>query len=341
MALPRTRLQQGRSTKADQRAKRIIESIKSEEHRLRNKFHWLRYQDYIGLTILAAVCAGMVGTGVLYYLGFIPAWLCIVLAGIFASISHELEHDLIHRQYFRDNTWLQNTMMLVVWMMRPNTINPWYRRKIHFLHHKVSGQQHDIEERLVGNGLSYGMFRFVVMFDNFIGLLARYFVFKREIKSFSLAELLLASLPFTLLYFTAWYAFVVLHIVDYVTGGSVVYPSWLLFVEPWLSLLVVTLIAPNFLRSACLNMMTSTMHYYGNVSHIVEQTQVLNRWFLFPLHLFCFNFGSTHGIHHFVVGQPFYLRQMVAKAAHQAMKDNGVRFNDWRTLLVANRYVGL
>ena len=46
------------------------------------------------------------------------------------------------------NAVAQNFMMLVVWIMRPNTINPWYRRDIHILHHKVSGTPQDLEERL-------------------------------------------------------------------------------------------------------------------------------------------------------------------------------------------------
>ena len=60
--------------------------------------------------------------------------------------------------------------------------------------------------------------------------------------------------------------------------------------------------------------------------------------YLLPLQLFCFNFGSTHGIHHFVVRDPFYLRQMIAPGAHKVMRDNGVRFNDFNTLVRRNRY---
>jgi len=55
------------------------------------------------------------------------------------------------------------------------------------------------------------------------------------------------------------------------------------------------------------------------------------------LQAFCFNFGSTHGIHHFVVKEPFYIRQMTARVAHKVMAEMGVRFNDFGTFARANR----
>ncbi len=68
------------------------------------------------------------------------------------------------------------------------------------------------------------------------------------------------------------------------------------------------------------------------MGNVIQQTQVLNPWWMWPLQAFCFNFGSTHGIHHFVVKEPFYIRQMTAKVAHKVMAEMGVRFNDFGTL---------
>ena len=89
-----------------------------------------------------------------------------------------------------------------------------------------------------------------------------------------------------------------------------------------------------------LHLISSNLHYFGEVEegYVVEQTQVLNRWFLLPLQLFCMNFGSTHGIHHFYVPDPFYVRQMTAAAAHRVMRENRVRFNDLGSFARANRY---
>jgi fatty acid desaturase len=323
----------------EDRITRISSTIKAEETRLREKYAFLQYQNTIGLIILLVSLGGMICTAVLYYFDSIPVWTCIVSAAVFASISHELEHDLIHRQYFKENKLIHNLMMLAVWVMRPNTVNPWYRRGMHFLHHKVSGTPSDLEERLVGNGIAYGFLRFLVMFDGLLGVIARRTILNKEVESFSLHKILSAAFPLATFYFTTWYVFLSFHTVDWLWGTSITYPEWLFGLMGVVNFLVVTLIAPNFIRSACLNFVTSTMHYYGNVENPLQQTQVLKSWFFAPLQLFCFNFGSTHGIHHFVVGQPFYLRQMVAKAAHKVMRDNGVRFNDFHTFASANQYI--
>lgn len=234
---------------------------------------------------------------------------------------------------------MHNVMMWVVWIMRPNTINPWYRREMHFLHHKTSGTPQDLEERLVGNGIADLMMRYLVMFDGLIGMLVRRKVLAKEIDVFDVARLLSSAFPIAVIYFISWYGFLLFHGFNFLWGASIAYPEWLLLTVDALNFFVVVLIAPNFLRSGCLNFVTSHMHYYGGVENILQQTQVLRGWFMLPFNLFCFNFGSTHGIHHFVVGQPFYIRQMVAKVAHKVMRENGVRFNDFKTFFNANRYV--
>ena len=323
----------------EQRIADIVTAIKAEEQRLRAKYSILQYQDYIGFAIMLLSLGGMVASGYLYYVDIIPAWFCIVLAAIFASLSHELEHDLIHRQYFRKNKFMHNLMMLVVWVMRPNTVNPWYRRDMHFLHHKVSGTEKDMEERLVGNGIAYGFMRFLVMFDGLLGMLARRHVLRKDIEGFSVREVLYAACPFSVLYFAILYMFLGFHGYDYFWGAETTYPALLLQAMDVINFVVVVLIVPNFIRSGSLNFVTSAMHYYGGVNNLIQQTQILKPWFFVPLHLFCFNFGSTHAIHHFVVGQPFYIRQMVSKVAHKVMIKNGVKFNDLSTFITANRWV--
>lgn len=322
----------------DQRIERISTTIRTEEQRLRAKYPLLNYQNAIGLLIMLVSLAGMIASAWLYYSEIIPAWLCIVCAAIFASISHELEHDLIHRQYYRKNAVMQNMMLLVVWVMRPNTISPWYRRKMHFLHHKVSGTEQDLEERLVGNGLHYGWHRFLVMFDSFLGTLSQRAVLSAKVNTYSTKELLIAAFPFALFHFACWYLFLFLHGYDAIVGGALLRTELLVDMTGVINFLVVVLIAPNILRSASLNFVTSSMHYYGGVTHLIQQTQILKPWFFAPLHLFCFNFGSTHSIHHFVIGQPFYIRQLLAKVAHKVMIENGVRFNDFGAFNRANAY---
>jgi hypothetical protein len=123
-----------------------------------------------------------------------------------------------------------------------------------------------------------------------------------------------------------------------VGGADGIDASMLQRVLTVLTPIVVLWIVPNLLRQISLQILSSNMHYYGDVESALEETQVLNHWVFLPLQLFTFNFGSTHTIHHFAVNQPFYLRQLVAPAAHAAMRANGVRFNDLASFGRANRY---
>ena len=157
----------------EQQIRRIVAAIRADEQRLRARYPILQHQDALGVAILCFSLLGMIASGYLYFIGVLPAYLSIPISALFASLSHELEHDLIHRLYFKHKPAVQNFMMLVVWIMRPNTINPWYRRDIHILHHKVSGTPQDLEERLVGNGVTHPLVRLIVMADSFIGILIR------------------------------------------------------------------------------------------------------------------------------------------------------------------------
>ena len=82
----------------------------------------------------------------------------------------------------------------------------------------------------------------------------------------------------------------------------------------------------------------STTFYFGGVNGLLAETQVVNRWYLMPLQLFCFGFGMTHSIHHIVVGQPFYLRHLIRKECYPAMQKYGVNFNDMGTFRRRNHY---
>jgi hypothetical protein len=82
------------------------------------------------------------------------------------------------------------------------------------------------------------------------------------------------------------------------------------------------------------------MHYYGDIDpqNVIQQTQVLNPWWLMPMNLFCANFGGTHAIHHFVINEPFYIRHLTAHMVYPIMKEVGVRFNDFGTFSRLNRW---
>lgn len=324
---------------------------------LRNKHTWLKHQDAIGASIMIFSLAGMIGSGALYYFDLIAWYVCVPVVAIFASFIHELEHDLIHSMYFRKRPAINKLMLIVGWIARPSTVNPLVRRKIHLHHHKHSGTETDLEERGITNGTPWGLRRLIMLGDNMLA------VYLRPVETFKMVrkyihaqkpkdqaetdkmawEQRLSYAPVGTLYYTAWHAYFVFHVVNAVmtwAGNPITVSA---FFEPVLAVmdfLLVALILPSVLRTFCLHFISSNMHYYGDVEdrNIMQQTQVLNPWWLMPLQLFCFNFGSTHAIHHFVVKEPFYIRQWTAPTAHKVMREMGVRFNDFGTFKRANRF---
>ena len=152
-----------------------------------------------------------------------------------------------------------------------------------------------------------------------------------------------AYMPIGQLYYIAFHAWVVLHAVMFAApllGVEIAWPQWMPQLMAGLDIFGVVYALPCLLRTFCLHFISSNMHYYGDVEarNAMQQCQVLNPWWLMPMQLFCFNFGSTHAIHHFAVKEPFYIRQWNAAIAHQVMREVGVRFNDFGTFRRANRF---
>ena len=324
---------------------------------VRERHGWLRHQDAIGFGIFAASSAAIVALAVAYARGALPALVVIPAAAFAMSLLHELEHDLIHRLYFKQTKWMHDLMMAGVWFFRPSTISPWVRQSLHLHHHKVSGSTSDLEERGITNGERWGLRRLLMTGDGMLALYLRPLTVYEMVHAYVdarkpanaeerrklLWENRLAYLPLGVIHYTLWHAFVLYHAAAFVSGlsGHAFEPTGALATAVHLvDFLVVVWLAPNVLRTFCLHFVSSNLHYYGDIDskNVVQQTQVWTKWWVFPLQMFCFNFGSTHAIHHFVVRDPFYVRQMIANDAHVVMKANGVRFDDYGTFLRANRW---
>lgn len=327
-----------------QAAARVREVVGARGNQLRQRYPILQHQDALGVAILAFALAGMGAAAWLYVEGQIAWWVCLLASAFFASLTHELEHDLIHSMYFRKQRVPHNLMLLLVWMARPSTINPWVRRHLHLNHHKTSGSEADMEERAITNGEPWGMARLLMVGDNMMSSFIR--VLRAPTwarKRYIIGRTLAVYAPFGLLNWATWYVFLGFHgsdLLSSVLGSPIAWSADTLAFMHWIDLAVVVLVGPNVLRTFCLHFISSNMHYYGDVEagNVIQQTQVLNPWWLWPLQAFCFNFGSTHGIHHFVVKEPFYIRQLTAPVAHQVMREVGVRFNDFGTFARANRW---
>jgi hypothetical protein len=326
-----------------QKALHIRQVVTTAGQQLRERHPWLKHQNAIGAGILALSLLGMIGCAAAYAYGVLPAWACIALVAIFASFTHELEHDLIHWMYFRRQPVVHHLMMALVWLARPSTVNPWARRHLHFNHHKFSGSEQDIEERAITNGERWGVRRLIMVGDNVQSVLLRLHKAPPGRRKKMLLRAAAGYFPLGWLNWSAWYCFLGFHAISGASallGHDIAWSAGTLRAMHALDFVTVVLIAPNVLRTFCLHFVSSNTHYYGDVEadNVIQQTQVLNPRWMLPLQLFCFNFGATHAIHHFVVKEPFYIRQMTAPTAHKVMREMGVRFNDTGTFRRANRW---
>ncbi|QQR97486.1 MAG: fatty acid desaturase [Sphingobacteriales bacterium] len=332
--------------------KEIAQSYKD----FKQKYPILKNQNTIGLIIFLFSVIMIVLASILYLKNILSIWILIPFNAFWMGILHELEHDLIHWMYFRKNKLVHDSMLFVIWILRPLTINPWLRRDLHFHHHKYSGTLHDVEERGVTNGEKWSLKRLITTPDLLLGGILRANTIRKDIiKQIQLGNLskaqalrfktikTYAMLPFGLMAHFLWYVFLIHVLIHFFTNTfGIAYTSPAIVTNNmwWLQPFIMILILPNLLRQFCLHFITSNMHYFGDVEsgNVIQQTQILNIWWTFPLQLFCFFFGWTHAIHHFVVNETFYIRHLTRKNAHKIMKENGVRFNDLGTFKRANRY---
>lgn len=333
--LPESTLSTSGGERADlSHVRAITKSIRAADRALRQRFPLLRWQSALGVAFLVLAYGAAFGSGALFLSGAIPAWLCIAINAVAISVLREIEHDLIHDLYFPGKRAVQNTLLFLIWPALGNVPNPLYRRKIHLLHHRSSGRDEDLEERLIGNGMRYGALRLLAMLDTGFSTMFRRKEL-RAIPTYCARTMYASTLPVVALFYLCWTAFLAHH------GAALLGfspPVWLADALRVVDAAAVVWVLPNVLRQASLQVLSSTMHYFADVKGVLQQCQVLSKWYWLPLQAFSCNFGATHAIHHFVVNQPFYLRELVRRDAHAAMRAHGVRFDDVGTFARANRY---
>jgi len=321
--------------------KAIRQTIKNEEVRLRLKYKWLQHQNAIGLITFVLSLISLVMIGIMYIKRRIHWGLVIPMMALPGSIMHEIEHDLIHNLYFKSKQWVQHAMFFVIWFTK-FSIPPWYRKMLHLRHHVVSGQRRDVEERLIGLGMPLGWLRWIVTLNPFTVTLILGDIQKDNKKDWNKDKLVLASLPTIVPLIVLWHlllSFIRLQLGLTMGEYDPVHylPMWL---WPYVRDASVLILLPNVLRQACLNLMASYSHYYGDIpqNNVYYQNQIIDHWLLYPFQFFCFNFGATHIFHHFIPNQPFYLRQMLSQRAKEECVAHGIRRNDFGIINRNNRY---
>lgn len=339
-----------------ERTSRIRREINNVYQQMKKANPIFKYQNTLGFLIFFTSIVIVAVVSYLWYVGDVATWVMVLVNAFCFGVLHELEHDLIHWLYFKSNKAVHHSMLFVVWILRPLTVNPWIRRTLHLHHHKFSGTLHDVEERSVSNGEKWGLKRLFTLADVVLGGLMRlgvmYKDMDREVKagnlklevSTKLKRIMLMSIvPITIAAHVILYFFfgdILLDFLHTQFNTGLVMPEMVKDILTWCQPIIFIILIPNLIRQFCLHFITSNMHYFGDVEsgNVMEQTQVLNIWWTFPLQLFCFFFGWTHSIHHFVVNETFYVRHFGRKKAQEILKKYGVRFNDLGTFKRANRY---
>ena len=240
------------------------------------------------------------------------------------SILHEMEHDLIHDMYFKHEPVIQDMMFTVI-LLAKLSLAPWARRKMHLKHHRESGQHSDVEERLIGMGVPFGLKRLAVILTP-LGSMATSPAVQRASPSFDWYRMRHAS---AICILTSQFALAMFMMPQYI-------PAWFM---PTLKAFCVLNVLPNMIRQSSLVAISSYSHYYEIPERkVYYQNMVLDHWVTWPLQLFCFWFGKTHILHHYWSLQTFYVRHLVSAAGVEECRKQGVRFNDFGIVARANRW---
>ncbi|CAF3350829.1 unnamed protein product [Rotaria sp. Silwood2] len=329
------------STHAVLYGREISRAIKQSDAAIRQEYLWLYHQDWICALIFTSSLLLMLLFSYLYLSNYLSAMSTIVLIAFAISLLHELEHDIIHNLYFKKYKWIQNVMFLFIWVAKLH-ISPWHRRQIHLKHHLLSGQINDAEERLIGLGLSPNYKRMAVSMHPFGGVLVSNDISK-DAKFLNLFTLQLHNAPMLLTFLLVNLSFLGYNLFFFIYcclsyDINTIYGIHTFY--PIIRTLAVCLCFPNLLRQACLVLMSTASHYYGDIplNTVYYQNQILDSWYVLPFQAFCFNFGATHIVHHYVPSQPFYIRHFTARAVKNIMIKLGVRNNDFGILWRNNRY---
>ena len=326
----------GDSVTTRPRVRAIVRAIRDEERRLRAKHRWLAHQDALGLAVFLISLLAMAGLTWGYLAAGLAWWIVVPALALPISLLHELEHDLIHDLYFKNSRRVQDALFFVIGWAKVGG-SPWFRRGIHLHHHRRSGQPDDAEERLIGIGLPAGLYRVLIaMHPIFAGPVVP--AIRRAWPGFAAEAGVRGGLPTFVVFGAVLFGWPLLKIL------MVVAPELAAGVPPAIQrtvdILMVLLVAPNVLRQTSLALISSYCHYYEDIPEhdLFYQNQILDHRALWPMQALCWNFGATHIIHHYWPAQPFYLRQMVARAAHAEMLRQGVRRNDGGIVRRANRW---
>lgn len=308
----------------------VLDRLRAADAGLVARHPWLGRDDAVATALWLAALGLWAGAAGLWAAGWIPGVVAVLLIAFALSTLHELEHDLIHALYL-PRAGARGLVLFTIWLAKAS-LDPWSRGRLHRWHHAVSGQAEDIEERLIGLGLPWGLRRVLVCLLPAASV-ALVPGIRRDVRARRRAG---GATPD--LHAPGWFVAVKLVNAAFTLLPFVALGGWVAGAA-WAVPLLVGWVLPNTLRHLAIVSMSSSSHYTGiSRGVLVEQNQVLDHPIFLPLQLFCWNFGATHVVHHFLVKQPFWRRTLVMPAVLPVLLAHGVRRNDLGTFRRANRW---
>ena len=308
----------------------IRAAIRNADEQLIERHPWLGRDDAVAMAFFVGSVALICACVVAWTVGWLPTVVTIVLIALGISVLHEMEHDLIHDLYLSQPV-VRTVVLTTIWFAKAS-LDPWKRGRLHLWHHKVSGQGEDVEERLIGMGMPWGIVRVLLTIFPPVGWVVmsgvRDAIRARVAEGARRPEM---DPPMNRYRKPLNVLFLSLPIVSMVAWGLGAAWAWPVLVL-WM--------LPNILRHVCIVLMSANSHYVDIPrGSLVEQNQILDHWMFWPFQFMCWNFGATHVVHHFFVRQAFWRRTLVFREVRQVMVDNGVRANDLVSFANANRRV--
>ena len=308
----------------------IRNAISTADAQLIERHPWLGRDDAVAAAFFLGSLAFIGVCAIGWTAGMLPTLATIVLITIGISVLHEMEHDLIHDLYL-SHPIVRGVVLTTIWFAKAS-LDPWKRTRLHLWHHKVSGQEEDVEERLIGMGMSWGPVRALVTLFPLMGLIAMPGI-ERALKARSAQGARHPDLDPPMDRYrsplnTVFFLMPIVAAAAWLAGAS------------WAVPVLVLWILPNVLRHTSIVVMSSNSHYVDiSRGRLIEQNQILDHWMFWPLQLMCWNFGATHVVHHFYVRQAFWRRTLVFRQVRSVMVENGVHANDLGTFARANRRI--
>jgi hypothetical protein len=309
--------------------RRILTALREADAEIVAKRPWLSRDDAVAMGLFVLAAGVITACVAAWSVGTLPTVVAIFGIAMGLSVFHELEHDLIHDLYLA-NPVVRVGVLTTIWFGKAS-IDPWTRGRWHRWHHTVSGQEEDIEERLIGMGQPWGPLRVLITLLPVTAIVLkpriRRAVLKRAAETGRRPNLDGPPGSWLLLVVTAF-----LVTLPFVAVGG------LLAQTEWAWPLLILWVLPNTIRHSAIVIMSSNSHYTEiKRGSVLEQNQILDHPMFWPLQIFCWNFGATHVVHHFLVRQPFWRRTLIFGSVRQVLVDHGVPANDLQTFRRANR----